>query len=235
LKAKKNKGILTANQNEILSGRKKCSRDTERKNRDRARARTKSELKELANIAEKFPDAIQNEDIVNLVRAKLKHGQIENWEMTRSRFPKKVDEKRHKVSCVQNDGVLRNKKGVPIDRADLAEKTIFANKLQAVFENLALMVPDAKDVAGFRDFDFPTILDKYRVIRLCQKGKKVTPFLHHCLNMEDENVSKSFQELMSFGIVKSSKEVDTLVNCLVLPLGKVDLKKINVIILEKQD
>ncbi len=226
--------IITPNQMDVLSGNRKCSKDTRRKNRDRARARTKKILQELAVLAQKCPDALRNEDIENLVRAKLEHGEINEHEISRSRLPQSADEKRSRVDCIQNDGVIRGKRGVPIDKPELRDKTVFAhNLLQAVFENLTLIVPSVKDVAGYKDVDFLSIVDKYRVIRLCQKGKKVTPLLYHCLNLEDSRIVENFQKLMSIGVVKSSEENEATVNCLVLPLGSADPEKVTVIILEQ--
>ncbi len=205
----------------------------------RARSKTRLLLEKLAQLATECPDALRDEDILNLVSAKLKvkDGDIQDNELTRTIRPSRLDKSRKKSQYVQIDGLLRGEKGKPLNKTACALKVGFAHGLlQSAFESLEHIVPDIKSLAGYSQYDGFPMIDKYTVCHLVQKGKKVSPILYHLVDANDAGNEKLIKSWIESGVIKSSTETEKQnaanLNCIVVPLGNADLGKVTVIILE---
>lgn len=118
-----------------------------RQTHSRAKAKAKKGMSDLIFLAEKYPDYIDDSDLVRLVAAKLSHGIITDED--RHRTPQNMRKK--SSTCFQIAGTLHEKSGAPLIKPELNAKFRLAfNLLKSIHEQLGGISPFQKRMQIFR-------------------------------------------------------------------------------------
>jgi len=122
--------MLTENEKKVLLGKRKVSADNFRQIRKRARDHARNDFEGLIFLAQNYPGAVRDGDLVGLLAARLNQGKIELQERKVKRLPRDVgDGRRKRGSWIQIGGVLRTSDGAPLRKPDVSRKIEIAYEL----------------------------------------------------------------------------------------------------------
>ena len=207
--------MLTENEKDVLLGKRKVSADNFRQIRKRARDHARNDFESLIFLAQNYPGAVNDEDLLGLLAARLRQGKILLEERKVKRLPRDVgDGRRKRGSWVQIGCVLRTSQGAPLKKPDISRKLDIAyDLLHLIHSSLSEISPwtHARQVI--------TVTKKEAELYLGVSRFKVETRNSRILDWETRQFSED---------IKVEKS-------LVVPVGNADPGNLAVIILEKEE